>query len=414
MRKLMRRIAVLAGAVAVMLSSGMGIAAASSGMGLAAASPPSPKLAFTPDPGNFGRVTNGQKSETFALENSGGSATGALTITVQRAPEFTITGTTCRGSLGPGMSCTVTVQLVAPSTACTSATLTAVGLKPAARATNVLTGAGVAFIGAPLYWTSFGSGTIGELNSTRCTALVTDQDFPWGVAVDSSHIYWANSGSTFFGGTIMKANLDGAGVTELVGGQDPLGVAVDTSNIYWANGAAFPSVPGAIEKAPLAGGPATTLVPGTCEEEDACHSVGVAVDTSNIYWTDLGFPQNGIPGTVKKAPLTGGPATTLVTGQDGPSGVAVENGYIYWADAVSGTIMRTNLNSCEPTCTVETLVGDQNSPSGAAVDSSHIYWTIPGNSGESNGTIMEANLNGTDVTTLMTGADVPAEVAVRP
>ena len=42
------------------------------------------------------------------------------------------------------------------------------------------------------------------------------------------------------------------------------------------------------------------------------------MDSGHIYWanSDLG-------GTINEAPLTGGPVTTLVTGQDDPVGVAV-------------------------------------------------------------------------------------------
>jgi sugar lactone lactonase YvrE len=45
------------------------------------------------------------------------------------------------------------------------------------------------------------------------------------VAVDSSHVYWANGVNNT--GTINKANLDGTGVTTLATGQQtPRGVAV--------------------------------------------------------------------------------------------------------------------------------------------------------------------------------------------
>jgi hypothetical protein len=37
----------------------------------------------------------------------------------------------------------------------------------------------------------------------------------------------------------------------------------------------------------------------------------------SLYWTNSG------DGTIKAAPLTGGPVTTLVTGQPSPVGVAV-------------------------------------------------------------------------------------------
>ena len=41
--------------------------------------------------------------------------------------------------------------------------------------------------------------------------------------------------------------------------------------------------------------------------------------------------------------------------------------------------------------------------SGVAVDSGHIYWADQGGGGITSGTIMEANLNGTGVTTLVKG-----------
>src|SRR5258705_2367472 len=53
-----------------------------------------------------------------------------------------------------------------------------------------------------------------------------------GVAVDGSHLYWADQND----GTIKEANLDGTGVTTLVTGQTyPAGVAVDGSHLYWTN-----------------------------------------------------------------------------------------------------------------------------------------------------------------------------------
>ena len=48
---------------------------------------------------------------------------------------------------------------------------------------------------------------------------------PFGVAVNLSHIYWANGVNNT--GTINQANLDGTGVTTLATGQQtPRGVAV--------------------------------------------------------------------------------------------------------------------------------------------------------------------------------------------
>jgi len=65
------------------------------------------------------------------------------------------------------------------------------------------------------------------------------------------------------------------------------------------------------QRDPLTGGPVTTLFSGQAQPW------GVAVDSGHIYWTNSG------DGTIKEAPLTGGPVTTLVTGQPSPVGVAV-------------------------------------------------------------------------------------------
>ncbi|MDR3032794.1 MAG: choice-of-anchor D domain-containing protein, partial [Kitasatospora sp.] len=131
MRSLIRRAVMLAGAVAVLVGSGTGIAAARQ----------VPHLVITPDPGDFGNVpVGGTETRTFTLANTGGSATGNLTITVSPSPPYTITGTTCRGALPPRQSCMVTVRFAPAKPVTATATLTAAGTKPEARAAVVLHG----------------------------------------------------------------------------------------------------------------------------------------------------------------------------------------------------------------------------------------------------------------------------------
>jgi hypothetical protein len=54
-----------------------------------------------------------------------------------------------------------------------------------------------------------------------------------GLAVDGSHVLWANQGD----GTIGRANLDGSGVIQsfISGGTSVTGLAVDGSHVLWAN-----------------------------------------------------------------------------------------------------------------------------------------------------------------------------------
>src|SRR5436190_17553899 len=238
-----RRVAVVGG----VLAAGMVVAAA----GPAAAGGP-PVLAFTPSPFDYGQVAVGQTAtETFTLANTGGSASGRTTIALSGSAEFTITAQRCPGiGLGPGMTCTVTVQF-APSTGGTvTATLTAASKKTTA--TDSLTGTA----SVPLYWTDTGAGTVNKVNlpSTSVQILVSGQNVPAAMALDSSHIYWA----TAIGGTIMRANPDGTGVTTLISGQNsPAGVAVDSSHTFWTSQAG-----GTVDEANLDGTGVTTLISG--------------------------------------------------------------------------------------------------------------------------------------------------------
>jgi hypothetical protein len=110
---------------------------------LLAIAPPSPVvLGFTPASYDYGKVAVGQTpSQAFTLANSGGQATGPLTVTVADADAFTTTGDHCTGtSLEPGQSCTVNVHFAPTSPGTVAATLTAVSKDPTATATVALTG----------------------------------------------------------------------------------------------------------------------------------------------------------------------------------------------------------------------------------------------------------------------------------
>ena len=84
-----------------------------------------------------------------------------------------------------------------------------------------------------LYWADFGpsngtpGGTIMRANAdgTGVTTLISGVNEPGAVAVDGSHIYWISFDLTGgfndrTHGMIMQANLDGTGVTALVTGQN--------------------------------------------------------------------------------------------------------------------------------------------------------------------------------------------------
>ena len=73
--------------------------------------------------------------------------------------------------------------------------------------------------------------------------------------------------------------------------------------------------------------------------------------------------------------------------------------------------MEANLDGTDAT----TIATGQHDPNGAAVDASHLYWTNAGSPYvEGTGTLVEANLDGCGATAIATGQYVPLGVAVGP
>lgn len=196
-------------------------------------------------------------------------------------------------------------------------------------ASAVPSAAGVAVDTSHAYWTenlSFGSIRAASLDKPGETAhtLVYPQHFPYAMAVDSRHIYWTN----VFDGTLMRANLDGSDVTELVSRDAGGGVAVSDSHLYWTDSL---DPGGAIMRSDLDGGDVTTLV------KDQPGPLGIAVHGRHLYWTNTNSgtatragaadgtirQANGTGGTIMRANLNGSDVTTLLAGQARPTGIAV-------------------------------------------------------------------------------------------
>ena len=325
---------------------------------MVAVPPAPPKLGFTPSPYDFGEVTAGQPaSQAFTLANTGATASGTLAVTLAGQAGFTKSGDSCTGtSLGPGQSCTVTVQFTPASYAPVSATLTAAGQDPAATAAVALTGSGV------------------------------------------GHLYWTNNptGGGFPEGSVIMANRDGSGQRELFSGQDvPSAVAVGGGRLYWVtNNSDSGEGNGAIHRANLDGSDPQTIATGQSLGESP--GGGLAVDASYVYWT----ADNG---TIWRANHDGTGANVIATWESGPAGVAVDGGFIYWADFDNGTIWRAGLDGGNP----KLIATGQVHPVGVAVDASHVYWA-----NLDNGEIIQASLDGSNAKPIATGQNHPLGVAV--
>lgn len=150
-------LALLAALAAVLLAPAVGRAA-----------PTPPSMAWNPSTYDYGSVTPGDTaSKTFMLTNSGGSATGALSVVLSGtgAAAYSVTSDGCTGTaLGKGKSCAVTVQYAPTGAGSDSATLTANGKKSSASAGVDLTGSSAAggpdlSLGPPAAFIDTASGT---------------------------------------------------------------------------------------------------------------------------------------------------------------------------------------------------------------------------------------------------------------
>jgi hypothetical protein len=205
--------------------------------------------------------------------------------------------------------------------------------------------------------------------------LVTGQNSPSSIAVDSTSVYWTNSAQGITdAGAVMKVAIDGGLPVTLASGQtSPTSIAVEGSNVYWL-------VPLAVMKVGINGGTPTTLVSGGGYNS-------FTVDSTTVYWTVAYTDGSGnTVGQVMKAGLDGGTPTTLATGQIFPYAIAVNGNKIYWANL--GTT-----GSCNAGCpgsivtvpidggTVATLASPTNHPRAISVDGTNVYWTnflLPG------------------------------------
>ena len=264
-------------------------------------------------------------------------------------------------------------------------------------------------------------------------------------------IYWTDA--NFFGtalARISRADLDGSNVQAVV---SPASVndgflAVDAAagNIYWAANNGGPGAP-TIRRANLDGGNVQTIISGPFGP------MGVAVDSADgrLFWTDSTLHKvqtSNLDGSSGITDLVVEPAVGFI---GSPQGITVdpEHGKIYWASTAAGTIERANLDGSDREVvvynlfapqgialdaaagtlyftagggyiyTASTLLTSQNAwdltrfyggnPIGVTVDSSagKVYWTslYPGE-------IRRANLDGSNMETLVSGLDTPWGIAL--
>jgi hypothetical protein len=191
-----------------------------------------------------------------------------------------------------------------------------------------------------VYWTTLGScpsdggvcapGSVFEvpLDGGTPFTLASGQLTPGSITVDPTHVYWVDYGNGTSNGAVMSVAIDGGGLVPLAQGlptnyvlngpePDLNGIAVDSTGVYFTTWDGVSQ--GAVLKVPLTGGTPTTLATGT-------FPYGLAVNSSGVYFSD------SKAGTILTAPLDGGVTVTIASGQLVPFAVAMDSTNVYWTN----------------------------------------------------------------------------------
>lgn len=241
----------------------------------------------------------------------------------------------------------------------------------------------IAVDGSNVYWTEYNEGTgHGQIRSVptsggTITTLASgtpagsayDVFVPVGIALDATYVYW---GETVGLGAVRRVPKAGGTVTDIGRGNGNVNFfAIDASATNFIElGDA-----GSFYRQPIAGGSRQALATSV-----ASNSTGpLLIDQTAVYSSDVVDATSGRGGSIFSVPTSGGPATYLVTKEQDPHDVAIDESFVYYPHAyqtgdVNFHFVRKvpktgGTPTLYPGCAAGTVAGVV----GVAVDSTSVY-----------------------------------------
>jgi hypothetical protein len=220
------------------------------------------------------------------------------------------------------------------------------------------------------------------------SVLAQNEEFPTGIAVDATNVYWATGGDACSGGRIRAMPKGGGAIKTLADGQsNPRALIADAANVYWYDGCDT----AALRSVPLAGGSVRDYAIQVSPTEDARALAG---NGTNLYFNSYGIL--GIPKS--------GGVQFVIDDSDYVYGIAADDGGVYWLGPIgTGTtqmaVFGLATGGGKPTMLVQESVG-----TGIAIDATWVYFTGVGiqrvpRGGGAIGTVVPAGNVGYDITT---------------
>ena len=212
-------------------------------------------------------------------------------------------------------------------------------------------------------------------------------NYPESIVLSGGRLFYAESGAR----RVAAVNVDGSSFADLASVFGVVGVAVDATHVYWADHV----YDGSVGRVPRGGGPSITLAPGKKGP------IRVAVDDTDLYWTE--YYSNEVRAVAK----AGGTPRTIARGIDSPVGIAVDADAIYFVDS-SGSAYRVEKRGGAMRVLASTTSSTGRAYGrGLALDGPNVYFTS-----EAAGLVTKVPKVGGASTVIASGADFPDGLAL--
>ena len=230
-----------------------------------------------------------------------------------------------------------------------------------------------------VYWTRTDGSVLRASSGDAPEILASGQSSPGDLVVDASRVYWANLGD----GTIVSAPLAGGPATIVVpsAGQ-AWSLAISPTTLSWID-----NMTGEVWAQSLAGGPPLLLA-------TTQGAWSIAIDATRVYWSTL------FAGDVLSVPVGGGPTTPLVTGFTAPADLALSGDRLFF-----GTGNDAGVHAV-PIAGGERVALASKGGFGIAADDLHVYF------GEYDGRVVRVPLGGGQPEVLGIGPALPTDIAL--